>query len=325
MFERRTLTIREKLFLGFSGMAAVLFAMVVYVFVALNALKIATDTDADILIIQHQIVFVALAAIAAAVGIAISVTRIVAAQVQSMEEQKSEFVALASHQLRTPPTIVKYDSEILLSGESGKLTRGQRKYIEEIDHANQRMIDIIRSLLNVSRMEMGTFSVTPEKLDICAVVASVAKEFRVSMREKKITLKTACPKMPIIQADPRLVSIVLQSLLANAVKYTSNGGKIKIEVNASQNDIFVEVTDTGFGIPRSVQQHIFTKMFRADNARQHDPEGTGLGLYIAHAIIARVGGKMWFESEEGKGASFYFSLPRRGMKAKEGRTQLAID
>lgn len=318
------MTVREKVFLGFGGMAVIMFVLILYIFQSLNVLKLFVEEDRDILLIQHNILLVAILVVSIAVGIAIGVTRIISKELQEMEEQKGEFVALASHQLRTPPTIVKYDSEYLLSGEAGKLTRTQKKYVEEIAHANQRMVDIIRALLNVSRMEMGTYSIRPEEVDVCAILKSVVGEFRPAVKAKQLKVTATCAKIPTIQADPRLVRIVLQSLIANAVKYTPAKGRMSIDVHVTESEAFIEIRDTGFGIPYDVQDKIFTKMFRADNARLHDPEGTGLGLYIAHSIIERVGGKMWFESTEGKGSTFYFSLPRKGMKEREGKTQLAL-
>lgn len=315
---------REKVFLGFGGMAVVVFFTILYVFQSLNKLNTLGESNRDILAIQHNIVLVALAAVTITVVIAIVATRVIIAELREMELQKSEFVALASHQLRTPPTIVKYDAEYLLSGEAGKLTRTQKKYVEEIAHANQRMVDIIRALLNVSRMEMGTFAVHPEDIDMCEVVKSVLSEFKAAVKQKDVKLKSVCPKVPAVHADPRLVRIVLQSLIANAVKYTPAKGKVTVSLQVAPTQLFIEVTDTGFGIPEDAQDKIFTKMFRADNARLQDPEGTGLGLYIAHAIVEYVGGRMWFESTEGEGTSFFFSLPRKGMKEREGRTQLSL-
>ncbi len=325
MLERRKLSIREKLLLGFGGIATAIFITVIYVFQALNTLKTVTEVDGEILAIQRQIIFIAALAVAAAAAIAIAVIRFVTTEMQVMDDQKIEFSALTSHQLRTPPTIIKYDTEILLSGDAGQLTRKQQQYMREIEHANQRMIDIIHALLNVSRMEMGTFSIQPQEVDICALVRSVSNEVRPVVREKHIIYTVSCTRIPKIYADPRLARIVLQNVIGNAVKYTENGGKITVSAYASERDLFIEVTDTGCGIPKEVQAHVFTKLFRADNARLLDPEGTGLGLYIARAIARNVGGKMWFESVEGKGSSFFFTLPRKGLRNKAGRSQLAID
>jgi len=313
---------REKIFLGFGGMAIIVFFTVLYVFQSINTITDLTGENKNILLIQHRVLLMAIVAITSTVLLAVVVTRLIIAELRETDQQKSEFVALASHQLRTPPTIIKYDTEYLLSGDAGKLSPTQKKYLLEIQHANERMVDIIRALLNVSRMEMGTYAVRPTATQICDVIKTVLAEFTPIVANKKLKIKTTCAKMPVIMADPHLIGIVFQSLVANAVKYTPEKGKITIDVRANNRDIFVEVTDSGFGIPANVHDKIFSKLFRADNAQLHDPEGTGLGLYIAKSIIERANGKMWFESTEGKGSSFYFSLPRSGMQQKVGKTQL---
>lgn len=130
--------------------------------------------------------------------------------------------------------------------------------------------------------------------------------------------------LPLINADMNIVRMIFQNLFSNAVKYTSENGKIIITIKKENSNVLISVADTGYGIPSNVQSKIFTKMFRADNARVKDPEGTGLGLYIIKSTLEKTGGKIWFESRENKGSTFYVTIPLDGMKKKEGTKRLEL-
>ncbi len=121
-----------------------------------------------------------------------------------------------------------------------------------------------------------------------------------------------------MQADPKLLRMVVQNILSNAVKYTPEGGKIELSISlADKKNILLKISDTGYGIPKNQQDRIFTKLFRADNVRDKDTDGTGLGLYIVKSIVENSGGKIWFKSsgeEENSGTTFYVELPLDGVK-----------
>lgn len=238
---------------------------------------------------------------------------------KSVDKAKTEFVSLASHQLRTPLSSVNWYAEMLLAGDGGKLNDEQTNFVKEIYTGNQRMVDLVNSLLNVSRLELGTFAVEPEPTDVVAMVSDVFKEMQPMTLQKK--LKTSfehTDNIPIIQADPKLFRIVFQNLLSNAIKYTPESGAVSLKMSRDKKNLLVEVTDTGYGIPKSEQPRIFQKLFRAENVRERDTEGTGLGLYIIKSIIDHAGGKITFKSEENKGTTFYLEIPLSGMKKKEG-------
>lgn len=244
---------------------------------------------------------------------------------KDVDKAKTEFVSLASHQLRTPLSAINWYTEMLLDGDAGKITAEQKKYLEEIYHGNRRMVELVNALLNVSRLELGTFAVDPEPTDLTKLIDSVIEEQKPKVNAKKINLKYKKTKnIPIIQADPKLLRMVYQNLLSNATKYTPEKGSITIEVSfdKEKNKILSKVSDTGWGIPKEQQGKIFSKLFRADNVKEHDAEGTGLGLYIIESIIKQAGGLITFESEENKGTTFFVSLPVDGMKKKEGGKKL---
>jgi len=236
-----------------------------------------------------------------------------------IDRAKSEFVSLASHQLRTPLSSVNWYTEMLLAGDAGNINAEQKKYLEEVYHANKRMVDLVGALLNVSRLELGTFMIEPKMSDICEFANSVVVELQPMIERKKLKVITKYDNsLPQISVDPKLTRIIFQNLLSNAAKYTPENGNITLEIEKSGLDAKITVTDTGCGIPEAVKSKVFTKLFRADNAREIDSDGTGLGLYIIKSIVDQSGGKIWFESAENKGTTFYVTIPLSGFHKKEG-------
>ncbi len=230
---------------------------------------------------------------------------------KEIDKAKTEFVSLASHQLRTPLSTVNWYTEMLLSGDVGEVTLEQKNYLEEIYNGNQRMVDLVNTLLDVSRIELGTFFVDSKPTDVVKLTQSVMSEQQPQVDEKNIKLSSSFENnIPMIHTDPKLLRMVLQNLLSNAIKYTPDAGAIALSLSLdTKKNVLLKITDTGYGIPADQQDKIFTKLFRADNVIGKDTEGTGLGLYIAKSIIEQSGGKLWFESEEHKGTVFYATLP----------------
>ncbi|MEI7620655.1 MAG: ATP-binding protein [Candidatus Falkowbacteria bacterium] len=224
---------------------------------------------------------------------------------------KTEFVSLASHQLRTPLTSVKWHAEMMLDGDAGVLSTDQKDFTQEIYNSNQRMIDLVDSLLDVSRLDLGTLKIEGVPTDILLLVKDLVNEVTPLVVKKKVKLiEKYDKKLPIIELDKKLSYMIIQNLLTNAVKYSKSGGEVTIEIKCDGPDnVLVKVVDSGYGIPLQDQDRIATKLFRADNARKTEPDGNGLGLYIVKSIINQYNGKFWFESKEGQGSTFYASLP----------------
>jgi len=244
---------------------------------------------------------------------------------KEVDKAKTEFVSLASHQLRTPLTAINWYTEMLLAGDAGKLKPDQKNYLDEIYKGNQRMVDLVNSLLNVSRLELGTFIVEPQIINLIEISNNVIKELNSLITKKFIKLeKKIDNSLYKYSADPKLMYIILQNLLSNAVKYTSEKGKIFFNISKNKNEVLIKVSDNGIGIPKLEQKNIFTKLYMADNVKQTDTEGTGLGLYIVKIIVNNAGGKIWFESIENKGTTFFIRLPLSGMQKKEGTKSLDI-
>lgn len=244
---------------------------------------------------------------------------------REVDKAKTEFVSLASHQLRTPLSSINWYAEMLLNEDVGGINEEQRDFLKEIYIGNQKMIDIVNSFLNVSRLELGTFGIEVAPTNLKEIAEDAFEEIKKDIKEKKIDVKKDYDeKLEEIELDPRLVRIIIQNLLSNAVKYTKEGGKVKIKIEKRENeeDIIIEVSDNGIGIPQRQQKNIFTKLFRADNAKENDTKGTGLGLYIVKSILDSAGGDVWFESEEEKGTTFSVSLPLSGWSNKKGAKTL---
>ena len=246
------------------------------------------------------------------------------AKEREIDRAKTEFVSLASHQLRTPLSTVSWYAEMLLDEDVGKINKEQERYLQALYDANHRMVELVNALLNVSRIELGTFGIDPEPINFLEIADSVLKELGPQIKEKKLKVeKKYAVDLPIINADPRLLRIIFQNLISNAVKYTPEKGHVDVEIKKQEADVLIKVKDTGYGIPKAQQSKIFNKLFRADNVLEKDTDGTGLGLYIVKAVVEQSGGKIWFESRENKGTTFYTTLPLSGMKKKKGVKVLA--
>jgi PAS domain S-box-containing protein len=233
-----------------------------------------------------------------------------ATQRKAIDKAKTEFVSVASHQLKTPLAAIKWYVEMLVSEASTISSSHISLYVKEIDHANTRMIELVDSLLNVSRLDLGTMQWDPEFLRISNIMKEFIRELRPSLENKHISIHTLFSEdEPDIFFDKKQLSIVCQNILSNAIKYTGQGGNIEITVKPEGDHIFFTVKDNGCGIPMEQQSRIFSKMFRADNAKILDTTGSGLGLYIVKQIIDRTGGSIRFESTEGTGTTFYGILP----------------
>jgi PAS domain S-box-containing protein len=250
-----------------------------------------------------------------------------------IDRTKSEFVSLASHQLLTPLSNIGWFSEMLLDKEEKKTKKKQDEYLALIKESTGRMVVLVQTLLNVSRIELGTFIIDPKPVNIQEVIDEVIDEYKVDLDGKLVKIKKQYDKnLTEINADGLLLKIVLQNLISNAIKYSNERSEIEVSASATRNEkgetdtkngkIIIQVSDKGLGIPKDQQDKVFSKLFRADNVVEADTQGTGLGLYITKSIIDISGGSIWFQSEQNKGTSFYVSFPLSGMKSKKGNRVL---
>jgi PAS domain S-box-containing protein len=242
---------------------------------------------------------------------------------REIEQAKNEFVSLASHQLRTPLTSIKWYSELLLDEDT--LTQNQKEYAQEIQSAMVRMNDLVASLLDVSRLDLGTFIIEPVPTDLISLMTDTAHEQMPTLVQKNQTFIFNHPKtLALVPVDPKLMRIIVQNLISNAHKYSPEGSTITLSLEKEKNESYlVRCADTGYGIPLAQQGNVFSKLFRADNIRTLDVEGTGLGLYIIKTIVDAAGCSISFTSTEGQGTVFSITLPKTGMRAKQGNKSLS--
>jgi PAS domain S-box-containing protein len=241
---------------------------------------------------------------------------------KEVEKIKTEFVSLASHQLRTPLTSIRWNLELLNARVKNMPPEG-KELTDSAYEATLRMVDLVNGLLNITRVESGRVGVKPEKVDLREIVEKLIGDLEPQVEAKKQQMViVGVGEVPAIDADRKLVTNVYLSLLSNAVKYTPPEKKIEVRFEVKDNEIVSLIRDEGVGIPESEKSRVFEKFFRASNAISESAEGSGLGLYLAKLLVKLMGGEIWFESVENGGSTFGFSLPRSGVMAKKGEIGL---
>ncbi len=230
---------------------------------------------------------------------------------KKLEQMRYDFVSIASHQLRTPLTGVKWFTELLLGNKNKNLTRAQKDYVNNIYESNQRMIHLVDDLLDVSHIQEGSkFPIVPKLTNMIQLARESISRQRILAKSKKITIRCLAQKNEkvMMHVDTEKILQVFQNLLSNAIKYSPVRSVIEVGCTPKKEKIVFFVRDHGVGIPHDEQQRIFEKFFRGSNVKTTEA-GSGLGLYIVRAIVEGHGGTAWFESQEQKGSTFYFSLP----------------
>jgi len=227
---------------------------------------------------------------------------------KEIDRAKSEFVSLASHQLRTPLTGIEWTIELFSKKE--KLTPAGKKYLNDIYLSSRRLSALIKLLLSVSHIESGKVDIKPEPLELVGLINTYIPDWRILCDKGKLSfIFTKHPDKLKITTDKTLLGHILENLVSNAINYTRPNGKIEVRLEEKNGVALLTVTDTGIGIPKKEQLHIFEKFIRASNAVAMKPDGTGLGLYIVSEVINLLGGKIRFESKENQGSAFYAELP----------------
>lgn len=231
-------------------------------------------------------------------------------KLKRLDSAKDEFISMASHQLRTPLTSVKGYISMVLDGDMGKITPDQRKVLEQAFASSQRMVFLIGDFLNVSRIQTGKFMLEPSEVDLAELVREEVDQLEDTARSHDMKLAFEKPSnIPRVIADENKLRQVMMNYMDNAIFYSKPNTTIRIELLCDARDVIFRVRDTGIGVPKSEQPKLFTKFFRAENARQQRPDGTGIGLYMAKKVIVAHGGAVLFQSEEGKGSMFGFRIP----------------
>lgn len=232
-------------------------------------------------------------------------------KLRALDETKDDFISMASHQLRTPLTSVKGYLSMVLEGDAGEVSPQEKAMLQQAFFSAQRMVYLIADLLNVSRLKTGKFIIEPTKVNLATVVGQEIEQLKETAKSRQLTLSYDQPKnFPEVMLDETKTRQVIMNFVDNAIYYTPAGGQITVKLMDSPATIELRVQDNGIGVPKSEQHHLFTKFYRAGNARKARPDGTGLGLFMAKKVIAAQGGSIVFESQEGKGSTFGFILSK---------------
>lgn len=227
-----------------------------------------------------------------------------------LDATKDEFLSMASHQLRTPLTSIKGYISMVLEGDVGAITTAQRQLLEEAYTSSERMVHLIGDFLNVNRLQTGRFMIDTQQVDLSKVIRQEVDSIQQIAATHSITVRYKAPaRFPLLYIDESKIRQVVMNFIDNAIYYSPESKSISVSLAIEDGDAVLRVADKGMGVPGQVQEKLFTKFFRAENARKQRPDGTGIGLYLAKKVIDGHGGSLVFVSHEGKGSTFGFRLP----------------
>lgn len=240
------------------------------------------------------------------------------AQLQRLDEAKDEFISMASHQLRTPLTSIKGYISMLMEGDVGKVSNDQKHLLQEAFVSSERMVRLIGDFLNVSRLQTGKFIIDKQPVDLAKLVGREIESLgpNAAARSLKFTYKQ--PKnVPKLSLDESKIQQVIMNFADNAIYYSKEKSTIKVSLTVVKDRVEFTIKDTGIGVPLAEQNNLFSKFFRATNARKQRPDGTGVGLFLAKKVIDAHDGRVIFESKENKGSTFGFSLPLSKLRVRD--------
>lgn len=238
-------------------------------------------------------------------------------KLKALDEAKDDFISMASHQLRTPLTSIKGYVSMILEGDAGEINDQQRRFLSQAFTSSQRMVYLIADLLNVSRLKTGKFMIESIPTYLPELVETEISQLYETAAARGLELNFQKPStFTTLNLDETKIRQVVMNFADNAIYYTPKGGRIDITLQETDLAVEFTVTDTGIGVPKAEQHHLFTKFYRAGNARKARPDGTGLGLFMAKKVIVAQGGSIIFRSEEGKGSTFGFTLPKAKLLPK---------
>ncbi len=237
---------------------------------------------------------------------------------REISRSKSDFINIASHQLRTPLSAIKWVLRMILDGDVGLIESPQRKLLDKAYDTNEKMIVLVNDLLNVSRIEDDRFGYLFKEEDIVLAITDVVKELRLLAEKGSLDLIFEKPNnIPPFVFDYSKIQLAFHNLIGNAIKYTKEGGTVRVLLSKEDDFVVVKIQDTGVGIPEKQINEMFTKFFRAENVIRLQVGGSGLGLFIVKNIVARHGGSIAVKSVENKGTTFTLKIPLKHVETPE--------
>lgn len=230
---------------------------------------------------------------------------------RALDTLKVEFISVAAHQMRTPLAAIKWAFELILASDEEKIAPELKKIAESGFESTNRILKIVNNFLDVDAVESVNMDYVFGPVNVSKVIEDVFLGIEITARERKVELvfSNEGEMLPFVQADQERLSMVFQNLIENALKYTIKEGTLTVQAHVQENSLLLSIADEGIGIPETEQQNIFSKFFRAENAKKTETDGNGLGLYTTKRIVEKHGGKIWFESKEGEGTTFFFTIP----------------
>ncbi len=230
---------------------------------------------------------------------------------KQLESMKLDFVSMAAHELRTPLTSIKGYLSVFLEENKQKLDAEAKTLLDNLTSATEQLSALVENLLSVTRIERGVLEINLERVDFPKFVKEIVETFKPRAAGKQIQLEylQPAPGIPQVKIDKLRITEVVANIISNAINYTEPGGSIKVSLSFQGKEVVTSVADTGHGIPKEAQDHLFNKFYRVSSALGQGVKGTGLGLYITKSIIDIHHGRIWVESEVGKGSTFSFALP----------------
>lgn len=287
-----------------------------FLFLVMGFLTISAMIGTHILTVKYNEPLIAIISVAGVAILILVIGSLVIRTVDtiaSINRMKTEFISIASHQLRAPLASIRWSLNMV--ERNGNSEAKRKEYLSLIEENNQRMIVLVNTLLDVSRIEQGRMTFSPVAANLKTLTERTIKELSPLARASNVKVKLEIiGKIPNIFIDENKIQIVIQNLINNAIKYTKGKGEVRVLLSRKKKNILLSVTDQGVGIPEFEQQKVFKKFFRSSNVMRHQTIGSGLGLFIAKAIVEAVCGEIYFESKQGKGTTFWVRLPIENKK-----------
>ncbi len=242
----------------------------------------------------------------------LSITRDIT-EIREIDEIKTEFISITSHQLRSPLSVISWCIISLLKGGDKNSKEESKEYLEKIEESTRKLIKITDVFLNTTMLDLEMFVFNFREIDVVITAEDIIREFKQVAEKKQISLNISIDDFPLIKFDSRVLKIVFRGLLSNAIEYSSKGGNVEFILKENENkEILLEVGDDGCGVPTEDQKKIFTKFYRAETARNMKAYGTGLDLYLIKSVLDKIGGSIEMQSPNSKfdkGSAFFVKFP----------------
>lgn len=231
-------------------------------------------------------------------------------KLQEIVDFKSDLISMMAHQLRTSLSASKWVLKMFVDGELGEVTNEQKVFLKKTYDNNEKMISLVSEMIDINKEDSIEIVYNFIEKDLNEIVEDVANDFTGEAKERKVTISYTSGAPVIIKCDSEKIRTAIQGLIENAIKYNKENGSIFIKTENKENEVVISVKDTGIGITEKEKESIFDKFFRAVNAKKKENVGSGLGLFAVKRIVEKHNGKIWFESKEGEGSTFFISLPK---------------